>query len=144
MLALLSLSCTGSAFAKARLVVIYQLRSTPELANRASKFTQELATRIAAIDGYDAKIVASPPAGSLGAAAATAGAETYVVGQVVAYGDMHFDVKLGSFSAATDKSIKGHDLTIDTQKKLIAYVDHTVHIVSNTKSDLPANGGFAK
>ncbi|GAC1548708.1 MAG: hypothetical protein NVS2B17_33460 [Candidatus Velthaea sp.] len=142
MLALLSLSCTGSAFAKARLVVIYQLRSTPELANRASKFTQELATRIAAIDGYDAKIVASLPAGSLGAA--TAGAETYVVGQVVAYGDMHFDVKLGSFSAATDKSIKGHDLTIDTQKKLIAYVDHTVHIVSNTKSDLPANGGFAK
>jgi hypothetical protein len=97
--------------ARARLIAVFPLRSTPAIAVQASKATQALLTRLSAVDGYDAKVVASPSTGSLGTAAAGIGAEVYVVGQIVLV-DGAFQISVGSFRAATDKEIAEYQVSV--------------------------------
>jgi len=99
------------ADARARLIAVFPLRSTPAVAIQASKTTQALLTRLSALDGYDAKLVANPKSGSLGAAAAEVGAEVYVVGQIVLV-DGAFHISVASFRAATDKEIAEYQVSV--------------------------------
>jgi hypothetical protein len=92
------------AEAKARLIAVFPLRSTSDLAVAAKQSTQALAEQLGSIQGFDAKVLAPPTAGSLGVAAASAGAEFYVVGQLLK-ADGGYKMVAGSFEAATDKSI---------------------------------------
>ncbi len=96
-------SLSVPAVAKAKLVVVFTLRSTPELAARAATVTKAVAARIEALDGYESLVVALPK-DSPGAAAARAGAEIYVRGQLVASSE-GYRVTISSFSVATDKAL---------------------------------------
>jgi hypothetical protein len=90
--------------AKARMVAVFALRSTPEDAPAASAITKAIMSRIASLDGYDAVVPSLPSGANSGAAAAGLGAETYIVGQVSA-ADGAYTVRLGSFDAATDHAM---------------------------------------
>lgn len=90
--------------AKARIVAVFALRSTPEDAPAASAITKAIMSRIDSLDGYDAVMLSVPSGANSGAAAAGLGAETYIVGQVSA-ADGAYSVRLGSFDAATDHAM---------------------------------------
>lgn len=72
----------GFASAKARLVAIIVLRSTPATHKAAIKASNALATRIAQEPGWDARVIDAHGRAPADAAAAI-GAELYVVGQYV-------------------------------------------------------------
>ncbi len=91
------------AGAKARIVVVFTLRSTPDLQSQATAVSQQIADRIGALDGYDANVMPEP-SGPAGPAAAQAGGVLYVRGQL-AKDDSGMHATLGSFSAATDQPV---------------------------------------
>ena len=107
---ILALSHTASV-AKARLIAVFTLRSTPALAVEARTASRTIVTRLSDIEGYDAQLIPEPKSGTLGAAAAAAGAEIYVVGQLVAT-EGGFKITLGSFTAATDQPINTYSATL--------------------------------
>ena len=65
-----------------RLIVVFPLRSSPELAPKADAVTRELLDQIGALDGYYARIVPMPTKGTMGDAAGKVGADTYVAGDL--------------------------------------------------------------
>ena len=93
------------------MVVVFPLRSTPALASQAAAASRALVSRIAAIDGYDARGLENPKGGGLGASAAAVGAEIYIVGQLVS-ADSGYNLTLGSFSSATDRSIGEYQVSL--------------------------------
>jgi len=95
--------------AKAHLIVVFPLRSTPEIADVAAQVTTSIVTRLAAEPGYDAQLLQTPAGGSLGAAAASAGADVYVVGALTK-SEPDYALSLSSFDASNDvlrSSLKG-------------------------------------
>lgn len=100
LLALL-ISLRVPSIAKAHLIAVFPLRSTPALVRDAVAITRAIAARLAALPGFDATVLAVPTTGSLGAAAATAGAESYVVGQVSDDGT-DYTVTLSGFDSSND------------------------------------------
>ena len=105
------------AEARARLIAVFPIRSTPDLAPRASEVTHTIVLRLAAIDGYDAKSLPNPVSGTLGMTAASSGAELYVVGQLLA-SDSGFQLVLASFEAATDKPVGNYRCSLQTTTQL--------------------------
>gem|GEM_PF-849647 len=104
---LLMVGLVGSGLpvmAKARVVAVFALRSTPEDAQAASAITKAIVAKIGLIDGYDAIVPTIASGNGNGAVAAGVGAESYVVGQVTA-GDSGYNVRLGSYDAATDRPV---------------------------------------
>lgn len=104
-----ALSQPTASVAKAHLIVVFPLRSTPDLVNIAAQVTTNIANRLAAEPGYDAQIVQAPAAGSLGSAAASAGADIYVVGALT-QDDANYALSITSFDATNDvmrNSLKG-------------------------------------
>lgn len=97
--------------AKARLIAVFPLRSTPALAMQARDVSRAIVNKLSAIEGYDAQLLPEPKTGPLGSAAAAAGAEIYIVGQLVA-ADNGYKLTIGSFAAATDQSINSYSATI--------------------------------
>lgn len=104
---LLLMLSISPGFSKARLIIVFPLRSTPALTAQAKIASQAIVTKLSAIEGYDAQLVPEPKTGTLGATAATAGAEIYVVGQLVA-SDGGYKIIAGSFSAATEQPIANY------------------------------------
>jgi hypothetical protein len=106
MLALLIAAClqNQAVLAKAQMIAVFPVRSTTDLAPRAREAGQAIIDRLGSLQGFDARLVPAPASGSLGAAAAAAGAEFYVVGQLLR-NDSGYQLMLGSFQAATDKPI---------------------------------------
>ncbi|HET9394012.1 MAG TPA: hypothetical protein VFO29_10910 [Candidatus Rubrimentiphilum sp.] len=70
----------STGYAKARLVAVVILRSTPSLRASAIKATRALAARIAQQDGWDAQVI-DPHWRQAADAAAAVGAEIYIIGQ---------------------------------------------------------------
>ena len=103
MLLMSSLLMGAPAGAKARIVVVFTLRSTPDLQSQATAVSHQIADRIGAIDGYDASVLPEP-SGPAGPAAAQAGGVLYVRG-LLAEDDSGMHATLGSFSAATDQPV---------------------------------------
>jgi hypothetical protein len=97
------LAPASSAWAKARLVAVLTLRSTPELRAKATAISNEIVARLAAIDGYDARLLSASNARDVDAAAAI-GAEVYVVGQLVQDGSA-LKVSVSSYDVASDHAI---------------------------------------
>jgi hypothetical protein len=110
-LALIVALANTEGVAKARVIAVFTLRSTPALAGEARTASRTIVTKLSEIEGYDAQLLTEPKSGTLGAAAAAAGAEIYVVGQLVA-AEGGFKVTLGSFVAATDQSINTYTATL--------------------------------
>jgi len=90
--------------AKARVIAVFALRSTPEDAQAASMMTKAIVAKIGSIDGFDAVVPAVESGSGNGAAAARIGAESYIVGQVTA-SDIGYNVRLGSYESATDRPV---------------------------------------
>ena len=90
--------------AKARVIAVFALRSTPEGAQAAAMITKAIVAKIGSIDGYDAIVPTVESGTGNGAAAARIGAESYIVGQVTA-GDSGYNVRLGSYDTATDRPV---------------------------------------
>jgi|ERR1700676_1811293 len=103
--------------ARAHLVAIFPIRATAELAPRAAEVTRTVVLRLVAIDGYDAKALPNPTSGTLGMAAASSGAELYVVGQLLS-SDTGYQLVLASFEAATDKPIGNYRSTLQATTQL--------------------------
>lgn len=115
---LLAFCCVfAPADARARLVVVFPMRSTAELSTQATEISREIVTQLGNVDGYDARLVKAPVTGTLGAAAASEGADTYVVGQVLE-GSNGLEVTAGSFSSATDSSLAQYHAELSPQKTL--------------------------
>jgi hypothetical protein len=93
------------------------MRSTAELSTQAAEISREIVTQLGNVDGYEARLIKAPIAGTLGAAAASEGAETYVIGQVVDGAD-GLEVTVGSFSSATDNSLAEYHVQLSPQKTL--------------------------
>ena len=110
---------TQAAVAKARLIAVFPLRSTTELTPAAKQATQLVVNHLGAVEGFDAKLIPAPPTGSLGAAAAAVGAEFYVVGQLLK-AESGYEIILGSFQTATDKSIANIQIMTATPTSLPA------------------------
>jgi len=87
--------------AKAHLIVVFPLRSTPELSNVATQMTTGVAGKLAAIPGFDAQVLPAPATGSLGAAAVSAGADLYIVG-AISDDATGYVLNLSSFDASND------------------------------------------
>jgi hypothetical protein len=102
---------------RARLVVVFPMRSTAELSMQAAEISREVVTQLGNVDGYDARLVKAPDTGTLGAAAAAEGAETYVVGQVLE-GEGGLKVTIGLFSSATDGPLAEYHALLSPQKTL--------------------------
>ncbi len=113
----LLLAANSAAFAKARLIVVFPLRSTPALSNQAANASRAIVAKLAGLDGYDAKLLPEPTGETLGKAAAAAGAEVYVVGQLLAT-ESGYKISLGSFSAATDQSMSNYSAELTTADAL--------------------------
>lgn len=95
--------------AKAHLIVVFPLRSTPEIADVAAQVTSGIVSRLAAEPGYDAQLLQPPAGGSLGTAAASTGADFYVVGALTK-SDPDYALSVSSFDASNDllrSSLKG-------------------------------------
>src|SRR5579872_290457 len=142
--AIVCASLSAPAGANAKRVVVFSLRSTPELAARAATVTKALAARIQALDGYESVVVAMPK-DSPGAAAARAGAEVYVRGQLVSSND-GYRVTISAFSAATDKALgeqtivlKGTALpsTFDVSALILGTAKSTASTPSSGSAQLP-------
>lgn len=99
---------TGTSEARAKLIVVFPLRSTQALASTAERLRRRIITQLAGLDGYDARAIDAPATGRLADAAAGAGAAVYVTGQVLA-ADAGYRVTLGSFEVATDASVGRYD-----------------------------------
>jgi hypothetical protein len=99
------------ASARARLIAVFPLRSTADLAPRAIEATRTIVTALSSIEGFDARLVHPPRSGTLGMAAAAVGAEFYVVGQLVKT-DTGYQATLGSFQTATDKQLTTLDVPL--------------------------------
>ncbi len=92
-----------SAEAKARLIAVFVLRSTPPLSSIAWNASTDLAKQLAKKSGWDAKVVR--PNGKLpGEVAGIIGAELYVVGQLVDEDGLH--VRVALFRTATDERLQ--------------------------------------
>jgi hypothetical protein len=105
----LALVPASPGLAKAHLIIVFPLRSTPELADVATQVTTNIVNRLAAEPGYDAQLLQTPAGGSLGAAAASAGADFYVVGALTK-DDPNYALSISSFDASNDvlrSSVKG-------------------------------------
>jgi hypothetical protein len=92
---------TMPGIAKAHLIVVFPLRSTPELSSIATQVTTSIAERLAAEPGFDAQVLQAPLTGSPGMAAASAGAELYVVGAISDDG-ANYAISVSSFDATND------------------------------------------
>ena len=101
LLAAIILSGSLPGLAKAHLIVVFPLRSTPELSSTAAQMTTAIAERLAAIPGFDAQVLQAPATGSLGAAAVSAGADLYIVG-AVSDAAPNYALNLSSFDASND------------------------------------------
>ena len=101
----------AAGVAKARLIAVFTLRSTPALANEAKTASKSIVGKLSGIEGYDAQLLAEPKTGTLGAAAAAAGAEIYLVGQLTP-SDGGYKITIGSFAAATDQPINTYTATL--------------------------------
>ncbi len=88
---------------KARLVAIFPLRSTAEIAGQSETIVKAITAKIEATDGFEARLLPKPT-GSFGDAAGSVGAEVYIVGQLLSVGDA-YRLTVSSFSVATDKQI---------------------------------------
>jgi hypothetical protein len=132
----LTLATHLQADARARLIGVFPLRSTKALAPQAADATRALVGRLSALDGYDAKALTEPKSGSLGAAAAEAGAEVYVVGQIVAV-DGGFQISVGSFRASTDKEISEYKVVTKNVALLPADPDPRVLVVEPSQAAAP-------
>lgn len=86
-------------FAKAHLIAVIPLRSTADLAPTAAALTKQIAVQTALVPGYDAQVVTTNGQREVDAAAA-AGAEIYIVGQLIGE-----DVTIDSFDVASDHRI---------------------------------------
>lgn len=94
------------ASARMRLIAVIVPRSTAALSNDAKAAARQIAAEIAALDGYDARVVVEK--GTPGQSAASVGAEMYVVGQLLNDGSEH--VVVASFSTADDSKIGSADI----------------------------------
>ena len=92
----------NTGYAKARLVAVIVLRSTPSLRASAIKASRALAARIAQQDGWDARVI-DPHGGQAVDAAAAAGAEIYVIGQYIGGSPPH--VAGAAIKVATDERL---------------------------------------
>lgn len=108
---------TKPSMASAKLIAVFPLRSTTALAATAEHIRQLLIMRLAALDGYDARALAEPVSGPLGAAAAQIGAEVYVTGQVLAEGSA-YHVILGAFDAGTDAAVGRYEVVMQSPDAL--------------------------
>lgn len=117
------------SFAKAHLVAVFQLRSTPMLAHRATAITRAVADRIAALPGYDSTVLSGPLTGGLGTAAAAAGAEVYVVGQLVEDAN-GYAVTCTSFDASNDVELHMLKATLTTADALPVDADFSALFLS--------------
>jgi hypothetical protein len=104
----LLLSQTGPASAKARLVVIYPISSSSDLAELAHELTGQLATKFGQIDGFDARVATgSQPAANHD----VPGVAIYVRARITALPlGVHLDIM--STDAASGRTIatEGYDL----------------------------------
>jgi hypothetical protein len=89
-----------AAQARVHLVAVLPLRSTPALASKARLLGKHIASQISLLDGYEGTYVESSAAP--GMAAAGAGAEYYVTGQLIGDGG-DFSLTLAGFETATDR-----------------------------------------
>jgi hypothetical protein len=119
--------------AKARLIAVFPIRSTPELATPASEATRTVTSRLASIDGFDAKVMAAPSSGTLGIAAASGGAAIYVVGQLLAT-DTGFQLILASFDAATDKPLGEYRAVLPNAGALPGSPDLRLSLIPSTST----------
>ena len=126
--------------AKARVVAVFPLRSTAALAKQSESVTKLIVARIAALDGYDAKIVPPPGIGALGAAGALVGAQSYVVGQLTDNGT-GFEVSLGAFESATDRQFATYKVSIINVDSLPAEPDVKI-LVEPGAVPTSASGSF--
>jgi hypothetical protein len=78
----------NTGYAKARLVAVIVLRSTPSLRASAIKASRALAARIAQQDGWDARVI-DAHGRQAADAAASVGAEIYVIGQYTGSSPAH-------------------------------------------------------
>lgn len=92
------------AAAKARIVAIISIRSTPELKSTAALLTRQIASKLSQEPGWDARIV-SPNGKMAGEAAASVGAEVYVIGQLLKDAN-GMRLIIASFKAATDERMQ--------------------------------------
>jgi hypothetical protein len=120
---LLGLASAAPASAKAHLIAVVPLRSNEAAKATASAVTAELARRLALIPGYDARVVVAREKRDVDAAA-EAGAEVYVVGQVID-GDQGGRVAvISSYDVASDHRIDALRVVLDpTSGALPASVD---------------------
>lgn len=122
---------------KARLIVVFPLRSTPALSIQARAASNAIVAKLGAIEGYDAQLMSEPKAGTLGAAAAATGAEIYVVGQLVE-ADNGFKIVLGSFSVATEQPINSYMAVTASPAMLPDKPDIKVLLAATTAAVQPA------
>ncbi|HKU68408.1 MAG TPA: hypothetical protein VJP85_11585 [Candidatus Baltobacteraceae bacterium] len=110
--AVVALAAPQGAFARAHLVAVFPLRSTAALKAKAASIARQLAARISAQDGFEARVISLK--GSAADAAAGIGAEDYVTGEIVSDGGtLHVDLvdrrvsdesRAGSLRFNTDNS----------------------------------------
>ena len=90
------------ASAKARVIVVYPIRSTSDLRVLAHNLTEQVASRIERVDGFDAKI--EHRSGDLADSAAADGAEIYIAGQITAL-TLGVHLTLAAISVTTNKVV---------------------------------------
>lgn len=95
------------AQAAVKLVAVLVPRSAPSLVHDANIAAKQLATKINALDGYEARVL--PDNGNAGQSAARIGAEEYVVGQLVNDGSEH--VILIAHTTADDTRLGSSDVS---------------------------------
>jgi len=100
----------SAAEAKARIVAVIPIRSTAELKTSAALLTRQVASKLSQEPGWDTKIVQTNGRAA-GEAAASVGAEIYVMGQLLRDAN-GLRLVISSFKAATDERIHDMDVTL--------------------------------
>jgi hypothetical protein len=134
---ILPLCVVQPAFARAKLIGVFPIRSTHALAADAERLRRMIVSRLSQIDGYDAREIAAPSNGSLGAAAATADVVDYVSGQLIA-ADGGYELTLGSFEVATDAPV-GHYTALLASPRALPNQPEIVSLVEMPQTNLAAS-----
>jgi hypothetical protein len=123
------LSDSIPGLAKAHLIIVFPLRSTPELSSVATQMTTDIAGRLAAIPGFDAQVLQTPATGGLGVAAASAGADLYIVG-AISDDARGYALNLSSFDASNDVMRSTLKSTVPSSGPLLSDLDFSTLIQS--------------